>query len=212
MLIQKFHPGLRPGQQLVGAGSGNPLFSRQGHWDGGCTLHCVAMALALLGRLDDPVDIRRRDTGPEAGFWDRAWPHYLHGLTLSELASFIWELDLGVRPVAARGGPATVLHFCERELARGRPVIIAWRSHAPQAHAALMIGVEGRQHKRAFTPHALLLLDPAEAEPGRAACNARMEFEAERPSYATATTTYPVVIEGAVSICAIAVPGAAGVD
>ncbi|MFL9951936.1 hypothetical protein PQR65_00835 [Paraburkholderia nemoris] len=85
-------------------------------------------------------------------------------------------------------------------------MIIAWRSHAPQPHATLMIGVEGRQRKRAFTPHALLLLDPAEAEPGLAACNARMEFEAERPSYATATTTYPVSIEGAVSICAALPP------
>ncbi|NTZ82555.1 hypothetical protein FCJ61_05950 [Burkholderia metallica] len=200
MLIQKFHPGLRPGPQLVGAGSGSPLFSRQGHWDGGGALHCVAMALALLGRLADPVDIRRRDTGPEASFWDRAWPHYLHGLALSELASFVWELDLGVRPVTAREGPATVLRFCERELARKRPVILAWRSHAPQPHATLIIGVEGRQRKRAFTPHALLLLDPAEAEPGLAACNARMEFEGERRSYVTTTATYPVAIEGAVSI------------
>ncbi|MFL9951937.1 hypothetical protein PQR65_00840 [Paraburkholderia nemoris] len=115
MLIQKFHPELRPGQQPVIAGSGNPLYSRQGHWDGGGILHCVAMALALLGRLADPVDTRRSDAGPEASFWDRAWPHYLHGLTLSELASFIWELDIGVRPIVARGGPATVLSFCERD-------------------------------------------------------------------------------------------------
>ncbi|WP_080427981.1 hypothetical protein [Burkholderia ubonensis] len=31
MLIQKFHPAMRLGQQPVLAVSGNPLFSRQGH-------------------------------------------------------------------------------------------------------------------------------------------------------------------------------------
>lgn len=30
---------------------------------------------------------------------DHAWPHYLHRLTLPELASFIAELNLGVQPV-----------------------------------------------------------------------------------------------------------------
>ncbi|RQQ22502.1 hypothetical protein DF148_34560 [Burkholderia stagnalis] len=57
MLIQKFHPSIRLGQQPALAASGNALFSRQGHWDGGSTLHCVAMALGLLGKLADPVDL-----------------------------------------------------------------------------------------------------------------------------------------------------------
>lgn len=100
MLIQKFHPALRLGQQLALADSGAPLFSRQGNWDSGSALHCVAMALALLGKLSDPVAASRSDTGPEAVFWDRAWRYYLNGLTLSELESFVWELNLGVRPVA----------------------------------------------------------------------------------------------------------------
>lgn len=65
MLIQKFHPAMRLGQQPVLAVSGNPLFSRQGHWDGGSTLHCVAMALALLGKLNDPVYLPYHTFGPE---------------------------------------------------------------------------------------------------------------------------------------------------
>lgn len=81
MLIQKLRPALKPGQQLVLADSGNPLFSRQGDWDSGSALHCVAMALALLGKLTDPVALSRSGGGPETAFWDRAWPHYLHGLT-----------------------------------------------------------------------------------------------------------------------------------
>ncbi|MCX4146905.1 MULTISPECIES: hypothetical protein [Paraburkholderia] len=202
MLIQKFHPGLQPGQQLAVAGSGTPLFSRQSHWDCCGALHCVAMALALLGRLDDPVDIRRSDAGPEASFWDRAWPHYLHGLTLTELASFVWELNLGVRPVAARAGQTTVLRFCEQELSRGAPVIVGWRSlHPVQRRASLAIGVEGLRRQRAFSPHALLILDPAGMEPGLAACNARLEFGRDRRiAYVTATAKHRVAVDGAVSI------------
>lgn len=93
MLIQKFHAELYPGNALS-------LFSRQGHWDGGSTLHCVAMALAILGKLADPVYLPYHTTGPERIMWDHACPHYLHGLTLDELARFVAELNLGVRRAA----------------------------------------------------------------------------------------------------------------
>ncbi|KAF3461281.1 hypothetical protein GO287_02057 [Ralstonia solanacearum] len=205
MLIQKFHPALQPGLQLALADSGNPLFSRKGHWDSGSALHCVAMALALLGKLTDPIALARRDDGPEAAFWDRAWPHYLHGLTPSELESFVWELNLGVRPGAAHNGQGSILNFCERELNRERPIVVGWRRRrARDAHAALVVGIEGRQHKRAFQPHALLLLDPAAAEAKLAACNARLVFNDERASYMTETHAYPVTVENAVSIRPIA--------
>ncbi|RDU97852.1 hypothetical protein [Trinickia dinghuensis] len=207
MLIQKFHPALRPGQQLVLAHSGVPLFSRQGHWDSGSALHCVAMALALLGKLTDPVALSRSDTGPEAAFWDRAWSYYLHGLTLSEFESFVWELNLGVRPVALPDGRGSILHFSERELQWGRPAIVGWRRRRVRdVHAALVVGIEGRQHKRTFEPHALLLLDPAAAEPRLAACNARLLFDRKRPTYVTETEAYPVTLDTAVSIRVIAKP------
>ncbi|KHK59003.1 hypothetical protein PI87_02850 [Ralstonia sp. A12] len=198
MLIQKLHPAMQPGRQLVVKDSGKPLFSRQGDWDGGSPLHCVAMALALLGKLADPVDIRRHTDGPDARFWDRAWPHYLHGLTLSELASFVWELNCGVRPVTGEGNPSAVLRFCVRELAKGWPVIVALCTRR-RTHAALVVGIEGRQSHRHFTPHALLLLDPAAPEPGLASFNARLET-AKRPLLLTTAATQRVTIEGAVSI------------
>lgn len=207
MLIQKLHPALRPGQQLILADSGAPLFSRQGNWDSGSALHCVAMALALLGKLADPVALSRSDTGPEAAFWDRAWPYYLNGLTLSELESFVWELNLGVRPVALSAGRGSTLNFCERELQQGRPVIVGWRRRRVRdAHAALVIGFEGRQHKRTFKPHTLLLLDPAAAEPRLSPCNARLLFDAKRPTYVTETEAYPVTVDAAVSIRPTAMP------
>ncbi len=207
MLIQKFHPALRPGQRLVLAASGKPLFSRQGDWDGGSALHCVAMALALLGKLTDPVALYRSAAGPETAFWDRAWPHYLHGLTPSELESFVWELNVGVRPVALQDRQGSILNFCERELKRGWPVIVGWRRRVVRdAHAALVIGIEGRQHRRAFEPSALLLLDPAAVEPRFAACNARLVFDHKRPSYVTETRAYPVTVDTAISIRPITGP------
>lgn len=119
MLIQKFHPGIQLGQQLTVVESGTPLFSRQGHWDGGSTLHCVAMGLALLHELADPVGLPYHASGNERTLWDHAWPHYLHGLTLSELASFVAELNLGVQPVIRSGSASDVLHFVAGELSLG---------------------------------------------------------------------------------------------
>ncbi|MFC3532024.1 hypothetical protein ACFOLG_07480 [Vogesella facilis] len=199
-LIQKFHPALRLGRQLTVAASGKPLLSRQGEWDGGSTLHGAAMALALLGRLSNPAEVWRCRGGPESRFWNRAWPHYLHGLTLSELTAFIWELNCGVQPVTTKGNAAVVLRFCTQELAKGWPVIVGWHSRQ-QAHAVLLVGIEGRQLARRFAPHAMLLLDPAEAEPGLVGFNARLELgKSKRPTYVTSTATYPVLIEGTMSI------------
>ncbi|RBB37552.1 hypothetical protein DPV79_21395 [Burkholderia reimsis] len=202
MLIQKLHPGIRLGQQPVLAGSGNPLFSRQGHWDGGSTLHCVAMALALIGRIDDPVRLPYRTSGNERTVWDHAWPHYLHGLTFSELASFVWELNLGVRPAAFLGQANGVLRFGARELNSYRPVIVGWRQRQPVAsHAALVVGVEGRLSGRAFEPHALLLLDPAGNAPGLAGFNARIDVRSRgRPCYLSTDVAHHIRFEGALSL------------
>ncbi|WP_175948120.1 hypothetical protein [Burkholderia pyrrocinia] len=202
MLIQQFHPGMRLGQQPTLATSGNPLFSRQGHWDGGSTLHCVAMALALLGKLADPVYLPYHTVGPEQVVWDDAWPHYLHGLALSELASFIAELNLGVRPATCMASGPTILHFARRELEAGWPVIVGWRQrHTVKRHAALVIGVEGCRHGRAFDPQALLLIDPAGNEPGLAGFNARLDRHGkEQFRYRSSVSARGVKVLGGLSI------------
>jgi hypothetical protein len=124
MLIQKFHSGIQLGQQPALAESGNPLFSRQGHWDGGSTLHCVAMALALIGKVTDPVYLPYHGNGPEQMLWDDAWSHYLNGLTFEELASFVADLNLGVRPAICTASGIDLLRFAERELQAGWPVVV----------------------------------------------------------------------------------------
>lgn len=195
ILIQKLHPALYPGRRLALAGRRQPLFSRQGMWDSGSALHCAAMALAMLGKLSDPVDVRVYSSGPVAQFWDRAWPHYLHGLTPSELASFVWELNAGVQPAQAEGSADEILHFCE--LAAGWPVIV-WivNRRTDERHAALAVGLEERD----TVSKALLLLDPAEATPVLAACNARLEPGKPHTTYITGEATVRADMYGAVSI------------
>lgn len=105
--IQKLHPALHLGHRLTLIGSHKPFFSRQGDWNGGCALNCVAMALAMLGKLSDPARLPIHQSGRETAFRDRAWPHYLRGLTPSELVSLNWELNASVRPVCGSGRPGS---------------------------------------------------------------------------------------------------------
>ena len=83
---------------------------------------------------------------------------------------------------------------------RGRTNPWGGRRRVRDAHAALVVGVEGYQQKRAFRPHALLLLDPAGTEPTLFAYNARVVFDHKRPSFMTETDAYPVTFNTAVSI------------
>lgn len=202
MLIQKFRPAIRLGQQPTLVESGHPLFSRQGHWDGGSTLHCVSMALALLGKLAHPVYLPYHAGGTEQVVWDHAWPHYLHGLTLSELASLIAELNLGVQPTICSEQANDLLHFSMRELNAGRPVIIGWRQRHPvKWHAALAVGIEGCQSGRTFEPHALLLLDPAgDARAWRVSMPASSGTATIRSATDRPLPTRAVTVEGALSI------------
>ncbi|KVC72122.1 hypothetical protein [Burkholderia ubonensis] len=202
MLIQKFHSGILLGQQPALAKSRHPFFSRQGHWDGAGTLHCVAMALALLGKLTDPVYLPYHGNGPEQMLWDDAWPHYLTGLTLAELASFVDDMNLGVRPATCTATGIELLRFVECELQAGSPVILGWRQRHPMnRHAALVVGFEGRQNGLAFEPHALLLLDPAGDTPGLAAFNARLDMhDSNLIRYRSPSAARAVSLVGALSI------------
>lgn len=204
-LVQKLLPTLQPGRRLVVAGSDAALHSRQGAWDGGCALHCAAMALALLGLLRDPSGLRGAADDAGAAFWDRAWPHYLHGVTLGELRGLLAELRWGLRTAVEAESHEAVARFCERELARGRPVVASWRRpDEAGCHAALAVGVEGRTHGHRFAADTLLMLDPAEPAPRLAAHNARLTHAMpDRPGrgcYVTADGRQAVLLDGALSI------------
>ncbi|KGD36480.1 hypothetical protein DP44_785 [Burkholderia pseudomallei] len=206
--MQILHPALQSGQRLTLIGSNAPAFSFQGCWDGGCALHATAMALAILGRLSDPVHVSSRRRAPEAEFWRRAQPFYLSGVSLEELQALIRKLDWGLRPACFEGVHADVLGFSEREVLRGRLVILTFRqSRRATLHAVLAVGIEGRRIGRTFDGHTLLAVDSAEAEPVLVAYNARLTWtESGRgrsgghAQYVTGFDKRKVTLTGALSI------------
>ncbi|AIO84804.1 MULTISPECIES: hypothetical protein [Burkholderia] len=206
--MQQLHPALQSGRRLTLVGSNTPAFSFQGCWDGGCALHAAAMALAMLGRLSDPLRVSSCRLRAEAEFWRRARPFYLSGVSLEELQALIRELDWGLRPVCFEGAHADVLRFSEQEVLRGRPVILTFRQ-SPRAtlHAVLAVGIEGRRIGRTFDGHTLLIVDSAEAEPVLAAYNARLTRTDDRRGRPTGHAQYitgfdkrKVALAGAMSI------------
>ncbi|APR37749.1 hypothetical protein [Paraburkholderia sp. SOS3] len=207
-IVQKLHPALRPDQRLEVANTRKVLHSAQGQWDSGCTLHCLAMAGALLGRLPDTRLVSWRRRGAGAAFWDRVWPFYLSGATMDELAELVFELGWGLRPKVVEGTHRKVVAFCEEQLQGGHLVILSWRpARSTHLHAVLAIGFEGRQSGRAFRPSTLLLLDPAEYEPWLASSNARLTYRTETSgkyamhgTYVTAYSRQSIVVTGALSI------------
>lgn len=212
--MQKLHPALSPGQRLVLTGSNIAAFSYQGSWDGGCALHSAAMAMAMLGRLSNPLRLTWRRGGAETKFWQGAAPHYLSGISLDDLSKLIRKFDGGLRPIVCEGANTEAIQFCEREISRGWPVVVSWRErHRVQEHAVLVVGVEGRKQGRTFRPHTLLALDPAECEPSLTVYNARLTWTASgrrkdnaHVRYVTATYRRAIVVTGAISIRTVRKP------
>ncbi|MBY4870070.1 hypothetical protein [Burkholderia anthina] len=206
--VQKLHPALQSGRRLTLVDSNTPAFSFQGCWDGGCALHATAMALAMLGCLSDPLNVPSRRRAPEAEFWRRAQPFYLSGVSLEELQALIRDLDRGLRPACFEGAYTDVLRFSEREVLRGRPVILTFRqSRRATLHAVLAVGIEGRKIGRTFEGHTLLVVDSAEAEPVLTAYNARLTWTeivrgrlGGHALYVTGLDQRKVVLTGAMSI------------
>ncbi|CAG9203823.1 conserved hypothetical protein [Burkholderia vietnamiensis] len=206
--VQQLHPALQPGRRLTLVGSNTPAFSFQGCWDGGCALHATAMALAMLGFLSDPLNVPSRRRDLEAEFWRRAQPFYFSGVSLEELQALIRQLDRGLRPACFEGAHVDVLRFSEREVLRGRPVILTFRqSRRATLHAVLAVGIEGRKIGRTFDRHTLLVVDSAEAEPVLAAYNGRLTRTDDRrgwsgghAQYITGFDKRKVALAGAMSI------------
>ncbi len=209
-VVQRFHPGIRPGLNLGSANSKFAVHSQQGQWDSACALYCVAMALQITGLIADSSCVAAHRRRLEAAFWKRAVCYFFTGATFRELEALIAELDCGMRTkVAESGSHRKVIAFIERELARKRLVICSWRGVGEShSHAVLAIGVQGVEDARRFDGQTLLLLDPAEGPPAKmATCNARLDYAGKEPGkwprYATYTTidaTFSVVLNGAISI------------
>ncbi|MFM0504292.1 hypothetical protein [Paraburkholderia caffeinilytica] len=204
------HSLVRPGAHLGATRSKFAVHSQQSALDSLCALHCVAMLLQIVGLIADPSKIATRRRRPEATLWRKTAEVFAQGMTFRELAAFIAELDRGLRvKLLEQGSHREAVAFVMRELAKGRLVICSVREVGDsQNHAVLAIGVEGVQHARQFEARTLLILDPAEGPPAAmATCNARLDYSMRKPGemsryarYTTASGTFPVVLNGAVSI------------
>jgi len=183
-LVQKMHPALQLGG-FPRLASRERLFSQQSMWDSGCVLHATAMALALLGLIEEPAVLRWSSKARETKYWRIAEPYYLVGVELSELIDIVARLNWGVRTELLEASHRTVLGFCEVELRQGQLLVVNWRPVGTDFyHAALAVGIEGRTDGTRFTPHALLIIDPAEHSPVMTGYNGRLVYgdtTAKRP-------------------------------
>lgn len=205
--VQRLHPALRSGRRLLVAGSNSPTFSFQGSFDSSCALHATAMALALHRRMQNPLRPTSQYSYGERDFIRRVIPYWHSGISMTDLLTLMWELNLGLRPVHFDGAHADVVRFCEEESRQGQPVVMAFRErHRTCQHAVLVIGVEGRQIGRTFAGHTLLAIDSSEIEPSLAAYNARLTWsdgDQRSDRHAVYETTFDrkrVVVTEAISL------------
>ena len=96
-VVQRLHPLIRPGLILGAARTENAVHSQQSRWDSACAMHCLVMLLNICGLVADPSQIATRRRRLEAALWRKTAEIFEKGMTFSELASFIAELDCGLR-------------------------------------------------------------------------------------------------------------------
>jgi hypothetical protein len=178
-LVQRLHPNLRigfapsvlHGQRLM------PIHCQQGWWDSACGAHCAAIAMALLGEIHDVAVLSERRNGAAARLWKAARRKYFDGVTVEELAAMIDDMGTERKITTCTERHGKCLDFALANLARGNLVIVSWHSRRGQQHHwSTVVGVEGRQAGRDFTPSVLLCLDPGVDEPMLCGYNSRLEF------------------------------------
>ncbi|WP_106283706.1 hypothetical protein [Paraburkholderia sp. BL25I1N1] len=208
-VVQRFHPLIRPGVHLGAARTKHAVHSQQSRLDSACVMHCLLMVLQIAGVISDASSIAIRRRRIEAMLWRKTTEIFLKGMTFSELATFIADLDCKAHTkLLERGSHRSAVTFIEHELAREQLVICSWREVGTlHNHAVLAIGASGIAYNQGFKPSALLLLDPAEGPPTvMGTCNAQLDYASwngklrRYATYKTANETLFVVLNGAISV------------
>jgi hypothetical protein len=178
-LQQRLFPTLKIGvSAMVARGNQDvPLHVRQSNWDGACGTYCAAMALALLGRISDVTVLSERRKGVAARLWNAARKHYFDGISAAELVAMIKSLDADLYTAHYSGSHRKCIGYTQMLLNAGRLAIVSWLSRSGHDHHwVLVVGTEGVQEGRAFTPQTFLVLDPGASEPQMAGYNGRLRF------------------------------------
>jgi hypothetical protein len=192
-LVQRFHPNLRIGfvPSVLHGKRLMPIHCQQGLWDSACGAHCAATAMALLGEIRNIAVLSERRNGIAARLWKAARLKYFDGVTVEELAAMIDDMGTGRNINVCTGRHIKCLDFILAQLERGNVVIASWHSRRGQQHHwSTVIGIEGRQTGRDFTPSALLCLDPGVDEPIMCGYNSRLEFTAHPPPRSASYVRY----------------------
>jgi hypothetical protein len=193
-LQQRLYPTLRIGLTATVTTErrqGIRLHCRQGEWDGACGMHCAAMALTLLGRLNGATNLASRRNGIAAAFWKAGVASYFDGVSGSELAQLIASLDPTLFVKSHCGKHSRLLKLTQAQLEAGRLVILAWSGRNGRIHHwVVAVGVEGLQDERRFRPSAILCLDPSGPEPVLCGYNGRLELVQNPASYGASYIRY----------------------
>jgi len=207
-LQQRFHPRLKIGYTaLAEVGKKTvPVHCRQGEIDGACGTYCAVMALTILSKINNPSVLVDSRTGVAARLWRAARESYFDGIKAKSLADLLASIDADVKIAIDTRSRRSVLMFSKEQLALSRLVILSWRTRKYTLHHwVLVVGMEGIQRGRTFTPMAFLCLDPGAEYPVLCGYNGRLEFDESESGvgryYCTDDTdALSVTLTGAVSL------------
>jgi|SRR5450830_97991 len=205
---QRFHPRLKIGYTaLAEIGKKTvPVHCRQGEIDGACGTYCAVMALTILSKINNPSILVDSRTGVAARLWRAARESYFDGIKAKSLAGLLESIDAGIQIAVDARSRRSVFMFSKEQLALSRLVILSWRTRKYTLHHwVLVVGIEGIQQGRIFTPTTFLCLDSGAEYPMLCGYNGRLEFDEAGAGvgryYCTDdTSAISVTLTGAVSL------------
>jgi hypothetical protein len=184
---QRVHPALHVGHVLtVKSKRQEPMkvFFQQSELDGACGIHCVSMALVILGLAKSYAltEMSRRKYGVPADVWREFSDVYFCGIEVEEFVERIRRLGLPIDVAFRTSSDASLDQFAVDNLMRGELVALAFKSvnNRRTNHWALGVGCEGDQIGRESHTDTLLMLDPSAPEHSFRAFSARLRLPESR--------------------------------
>jgi hypothetical protein len=186
VLIQKYFPSYRINLRngvfvaTMGAGRGH---LQQGDLDGACGIYCVVMGLIACGAVTvrEGNNIATTRNRILKDFWQNVAPFFFAGSRGLDLAPLLSQsfLNLHIRHITL--APRSMIDRIVDAI--GKRVFMMIRIanwEADYDHWVVLSGVEGVQERRRFSPHALLLVDPAFPSPSYRLYNGILQIERGR--------------------------------
>jgi hypothetical protein len=160
------------------------VFFQQSELDGACGIHCLCMALVILGLAKGYAltEMSRRTHGVPAEVWREFSGLYFCGIEVEEFVERIRRLGLPIDVAFRTRSDASLDQFAVDNLMHGELVALAFKSvnNRRTNHWALGVGSEGSQIGRQSRTDTLLMLDPSATSPEFRVCNASLRLPESR--------------------------------